>query len=87
MNDYGLANLPWPLLLLGLEFPAAMALLDCWFRPADHFAEGAGDQRAWKGWLIVAVADRADPARLRDHHGLLLRRRTPELTFRARLSA
>jgi hypothetical protein len=55
VNDYGLANIPWPLILLGLEFPAVMAMLDCWFRPPDHFSGGASDQRAWKGWLIVAV--------------------------------
>ena len=55
MNDYGLANIPWPLILLGLEFPALMALLDCWFRPPDQFLGGTADQRAWKGWLIVAV--------------------------------
>jgi hypothetical protein len=50
-----LADVPWFLVLLGLEFPAVMAVLDCWFRPPDHFAGGAADQRAWKGWLIVAV--------------------------------
>jgi hypothetical protein len=55
LSDYGLANIPWPLILLGLEFPALTALLDCWFRPPDHFLGGASDQRAWKGWLIVAV--------------------------------
>jgi hypothetical protein len=48
-------DVPWPLILLGLEFPALTALLDCWFRPADHFAGGEADQRGWKGWLIVAV--------------------------------
>ena len=55
MNDYWLSNIPWPIILLGLEFPALMALLDCWFRPPDHFLGGAGDQRSWKGWLVVAV--------------------------------
>lgn len=50
-----MSDVPWPLILLGLEFPAAMALIDCWFRPPDHFAEGASDQRAWRGWLVVAV--------------------------------
>jgi hypothetical protein len=49
------ADLPWPIILLGLEFPALMALLDCWFRPDDHFIGGASDQRAWKGWLAVAI--------------------------------
>lgn len=55
MTGSPLANIPWPLVLLGLEFPAIMALLDCWFRPDDHFEGGAADRRAWKGWLIVAV--------------------------------
>jgi hypothetical protein len=55
VSDYGLANLPWPFVLLGLEFPALMAVLDCWFRPPNHFLGGSSDQRAWKGWLVVAV--------------------------------
>jgi hypothetical protein len=46
---------PWPLLLLMLEFPVLMALLDCWQRPVDHFAEGADDRTAWLRWLAVAV--------------------------------
>jgi hypothetical protein len=50
-----MTNLPLPLLLLGLEFPVLMALLDCTQRPADHFTDGAGDKRAWVRWLIVAV--------------------------------
>jgi hypothetical protein len=50
-----MGDVPWPLILLGLEFPAITALIDCWFRPVDHFAEGAPDQRAWRAWLIVAV--------------------------------
>lgn len=46
---------PWPLLVLMLEFPVLMALLDCWQRPADQFAEGADDRTAWLRWLVVAV--------------------------------
>jgi hypothetical protein len=46
---------PWPLVLLGLELPVVMALLDCWQRPPDHFAEGAADRVAWLRWLGVAV--------------------------------
>lgn len=46
---------PWPLLVLMLEFPVLMALLDCSQRPADHFAEGANDRRAWLRWLVVAI--------------------------------
>lgn len=55
MSGSPLADIPWPLVLAGLEFPAVMALLDCWFRPSDHFAGGQSDQRSWKGWLVVAV--------------------------------
>jgi hypothetical protein len=47
---------PWPLVLLGLELPVVMGLLDCWQRPPDHFLEGAEDRRAWMRWLWVAVA-------------------------------
>lgn len=46
---------PWPLLVLMLEFPVLMAVLDCWQRPADHFAEGAPDRLVWLRWLAVAV--------------------------------
>ena len=46
---------PWPLLVLMLEFPVLMALLDCWQRPVDQFADGAGDRTAWLRWLVVAV--------------------------------
>jgi hypothetical protein len=46
---------PWPLLVLLLEFPVLMAVLDCWQRPVDHFAEGAQDRLAWLRWLAVAV--------------------------------
>lgn len=46
---------PWPLLLVLLAFPVLMALLDCWQRPEDQFAEGADDRRAWLRWLGVAL--------------------------------
>lgn len=46
---------PWPLVLLGLEFPVLMAVLDCWQRPPEHFAQGADDRTAWLRWLAVAV--------------------------------
>ena len=46
---------PLWLVLIGLEFPVVMALLDCSQRPADHFLEGAEDRRAWLRWLVVAV--------------------------------
>ncbi len=46
---------PLPLVLLGLEFPVLMALLDCWQRPPEHFKDGAEDRTAWLRWLLVAV--------------------------------
>ena len=55
MTGSSFGDVPWPLILLGVEFPAIMALLDCWFRPPDHFAGGTEDQRAWKGWLVVSL--------------------------------
>ena len=48
-------NPPLYLVVIGLEFPVVMALLDCWQRPPDHFLEGAEDRRAWVRWLLVAV--------------------------------
>ena len=45
----------WLLLLLGLEFPAVLALVDCFNRDDDHFTGGADDRRSWIGWLIVAM--------------------------------
>jgi hypothetical protein len=50
-----MSDIPWWLVLLGLEFPVLMALLDCSNRPAEHFEGGAGDRRSWLGWLGVAV--------------------------------
>jgi hypothetical protein len=47
--------MPWPLLLLGLEFPALLALLDCVHREPDAFARGEADRRSWIRWLILAV--------------------------------
>jgi hypothetical protein len=49
------ASVPWPLLLLGLEFPALLALLDCYNRPPTHFKGGVEDRKSWLGWLVVAV--------------------------------
>lgn len=44
-----------PVVLLLLEFPVVMAVLDCWQRPEEHFAGGADDRTAWLRWLVVAV--------------------------------
>lgn len=46
----------WAILLLGLEFPALLALLDCVNRDPDHFLRGEADKRAWTRWLLVGVA-------------------------------
>ena len=46
----------WLLLLLGLAFPAVLALIDCVNRSEDHFAGGAEDRQSWIRWLVVAVA-------------------------------
>ena len=48
-------NVPFPLVAFGLEAPVLLALLDCFNRPADHFAGGGPDRRSWLGWLAVAV--------------------------------
>lgn len=53
--DVDLTDIPWPIVLLGLELPAVLALVDCANRPDDHFAGGADDRRAWVRWLVVAV--------------------------------
>lgn len=50
-----ISDVPWPILLLGLEFPAITAMIDCIYRPEDHFAGGAEDRRSWLGWLFVAI--------------------------------
>ena len=46
----------WLLLVAGLEFPAVMALIDAYNRPAEHFAGDEDDKRSWIRWLWVAVA-------------------------------
>ena len=46
---------PFWLVLVGLEFPAIIAMLDCLQRPADHFEGGAEDRTAWIRWLVVAI--------------------------------
>lgn len=45
----------WLILVLGLEFPVALALLDCVNRADDHFDGGAEDRKAWIRWLAIAV--------------------------------
>ena len=43
------------ILVLGLEFPVVLALLDCVNRSEDHFEGGADDRQAWIRWLGIAV--------------------------------
>lgn len=42
--------------LVALEFPAVVALLDCYHRRPAEFAGGADDRASWLRWLWVAVA-------------------------------
>lgn len=49
------SDIPWPIVLLGLEFPAVLALVDCIGRPVEHFEGGAEDRQGWIRWLVVAV--------------------------------
>lgn len=44
------------LVVLALEAPAVVALLDCWNREPGEFTGGAEDRRGWLVWLWVAVA-------------------------------
>jgi hypothetical protein len=43
------------ILVLGLEFPVVLSLLDCANRNEDHFDGGADDRQAWLRWLAIAV--------------------------------
>lgn len=52
---FDFTEIPWWVLLVGLEFPAVLALVDCWNRPPEHFEDEEEGQRAWRRWLIVAV--------------------------------
>lgn len=45
----------WLILVLGLEFPVVLALLDCVNRGEEHFAGGRDDRQAWIRWLGIAV--------------------------------
>ncbi len=53
--EFNFSDVPWWIVLVGLEFPAVLALVDCTNRPDHHFVGGADDQRAWKRWLLVAI--------------------------------
>jgi hypothetical protein len=45
----------WVILLVGLDIPAALALLDCINRSPDQFEGGTGDRAGWLRWLIIAL--------------------------------
>jgi hypothetical protein len=45
----------WVVLVVGAEFPALVALLDCWNRSPDQFAGGADDRGSWLRWLLISL--------------------------------
>ena len=45
----------WVVLVLGLEFPATVAILDCVNRDPKGFAGGAEDRASWLRWLVVSL--------------------------------
>lgn len=71
---------PFWLVLIGLEVPAVVAMLDCLQRPADHFEGGAVDRTAWIRWLVVAillVPVLLGYGILLGYHFVVIRRNTP----------
>ena len=42
-------------LVIGMEFPALVAWLDCINRDADAFEGGAPDRQGWIRWLVVSL--------------------------------
>ena len=42
-------------LVLGMEFPATVALIDCINRSPDDFEGGADDRGGWIRWLAVSL--------------------------------
>jgi hypothetical protein len=45
----------WLILIVGLEFPATLSLVDCINRSDEEFAGGTADRKGWLRWLVVAV--------------------------------
>jgi hypothetical protein len=45
----------YAVLVLGLEFPATIALLDCINRHPDEFENGAADRGSWLKWLAISL--------------------------------
>ena len=65
----------WVVLVVGLEFPAIVALLDCCQPRPDQFDGGADDRGAWLQWLVDLAAAVPVLRRLRHPARLLLGRR------------
>lgn len=68
------------LLLLALELPAIVALVDCFQRRPAEFAGGEADRRSWIRWLWVAVGTAwllVGNAILLGYYWSVVRRRTP----------
>jgi hypothetical protein len=42
-------------LAFGLDFPAAVALLDCYNREPHEFEGGADDRGGWLRWLAISL--------------------------------
>ncbi|HZN13022.1 MAG TPA: hypothetical protein VFB78_02040 [Acidimicrobiales bacterium] len=42
-------------LVVGLEFPAIVALVDCINRYPGDFEGGAADRSAWLRWLLISL--------------------------------
>lgn len=49
-------RMSYVLILVALELPAVLALLDCYQRRPSEFAGGEPDRRSWIRWLWVALA-------------------------------
>lgn len=68
------------LLILALEFPALIAVADCYNRAPGDFPGGADDRRSWIRWLWVAVATNwllVGNAILLGYYWIVIKRRTP----------
>jgi hypothetical protein len=45
----------WVVLLVGLDIPAVLALLDCLNRPVEKFEQQEADRGAWLRWLGLSL--------------------------------
>ncbi len=53
--DGTLTPVRYVVLVVGLEFPAIVALLDCINRSPEEFDGGADDRGAWIKWLAISL--------------------------------